>query len=388
MKKKQNKGQAALEYLMTYGFALVIIAIVVGVLIFMGIIALPSAEMCSGLQYFAYEDHTMDYNGYFSLYLANGSGYKLTELDASFGGDFTGSATVDTNTVLEGNFFKVSGQTTKKAGDNYRGEITVGYKRGRYGKHYEKATCIGRASPKPTGTTAFDVDENTVALWHFNEGAGNNLFDSTSNHNDGLISGASWVDEGFKSSLRFDGVDDYVQVNYTPPLLTPPDLTVEAWIKREPGAVGKLVWRTNGYDRGYDLVILDSAGYNGNAVPEHLSASFGHYLMGNIWGDEYYDNGEEDPNPMPENAWQYIAVTFKQGSPLDAPTGYVKLYRNGAVVSEGFTHGYGYYTGWSGIFYIGNSSFHGTIDEVRISNKARTPGEIADTWNRAQQLID
>ena len=38
-----SRGQAALEYLMTYGWALIVIAIVVGVLVF--IVATPSGEM-------------------------------------------------------------------------------------------------------------------------------------------------------------------------------------------------------------------------------------------------------------------------------------------------------------------------------------------------------
>ncbi len=40
-----NKGQAALEYLMTYGWALIVIAIVVGVLVF--IVSSPAGVVCN-----------------------------------------------------------------------------------------------------------------------------------------------------------------------------------------------------------------------------------------------------------------------------------------------------------------------------------------------------
>jgi len=42
----------------------------------------------------------------------------------------------------------------------------------------------------------FDLDENTVALWHMNEGVGSTIYDETNNNNDGTIYGASWA-EGF-----------------------------------------------------------------------------------------------------------------------------------------------------------------------------------------------
>jgi len=40
----------------------------------------------------------------------------------------------------------------------------------------------------------FEVDANTVALWHFNEGADSTAYDETDNDNDGTITGASWAD--------------------------------------------------------------------------------------------------------------------------------------------------------------------------------------------------
>jgi len=40
----------------------------------------------------------------------------------------------------------------------------------------------------------FEVDGNTIALWHMNEGADSTIYDETANYNDGTITGASWVD--------------------------------------------------------------------------------------------------------------------------------------------------------------------------------------------------
>ncbi len=40
----------------------------------------------------------------------------------------------------------------------------------------------------------FEVDGDTVALWHMDEGADSTIYDETNNNNDGTIDGASWVD--------------------------------------------------------------------------------------------------------------------------------------------------------------------------------------------------
>jgi len=40
----------------------------------------------------------------------------------------------------------------------------------------------------------FEVDANTVALWHMNEGSAGTIYDETNNDNDGTIYGASWAD--------------------------------------------------------------------------------------------------------------------------------------------------------------------------------------------------
>jgi len=41
--------------------------------------------------------------------------------------------------------------------------------------------------------SAFTVDTDTLALWHFDEGSGNTAKDATSAHNDGALVGATWA---------------------------------------------------------------------------------------------------------------------------------------------------------------------------------------------------
>jgi len=145
----KESGQAALEYLTTYGFALVIIAVVIGVLIFMGIIRIPTSGTCTGLEKLAYEDSALDANGNFALYLSNGTGYKITSISASASGDFNagsicGISPAAVNPAADFNI--VCTNTGISFGQSYNGIITIAYKRGRLGMHTEKANCTGTGS--------------------------------------------------------------------------------------------------------------------------------------------------------------------------------------------------------------------------------------------------
>ncbi len=144
-----KKAQAALEYLTTYGFALVIIAIVVAVLIFMGIIKLPAASTCLGLEKLAYSDHALDANGNFALYLSNGTGYKITSISAGALGDFNSGSICSISPAAinpAADFNIVCANTGIAQGQSYSGIITITYKMGRLGMHTEKADCTGTGS--------------------------------------------------------------------------------------------------------------------------------------------------------------------------------------------------------------------------------------------------
>ena len=70
-----------------------------------------------------------------------------------------------------------------------------------------------------------------VGLWLFDEGAGDVATDSSGNGNDGvLINEPEWVDGKFGKALRFDGVDDYVDIPDSPSLSPTEQMSIVAWI--------------------------------------------------------------------------------------------------------------------------------------------------------------
>ena len=76
------------------------------------------------------------------------------------------------------------------------------------------------------------IYKNEVELrgvWHFDEGEGVKVFDSSGNKNHGIISGPNWVEGKINNSLEFGGLRGYVLKS---PFYIPSNqISVEFWIK-------------------------------------------------------------------------------------------------------------------------------------------------------------
>lgn len=93
-----------------------------------------------------------------------------------------------------------------------------------------------RYSSDFTPVSRFESDKATVALYHFDEGQGNEVIDSSGNQHHGTLIGAKWVmartnplPSNSPSGLEFDGVDDYVNMPSLTCDTTQP-YTLEGWV--------------------------------------------------------------------------------------------------------------------------------------------------------------
>ena len=112
------------------------------------------------------------------------------------------------------------------------------------------------------------------AIWHFDEGSGYTVIDSSGNGNDGtIIDGEYDENESINNTaLYFDEVDDHIIVNNSYSLTMTDNISIEAWIN------------PLGNTASIDEYIFDGAfAYNPDAI----------HVFGNIFAVAYIDSGND-----------------------------------------------------------------------------------------------
>lgn len=208
------------------------------------------------------------------------------------------------------------------------------------------------------GLAAYSPDANTVALWHFDEGSGNQVFDATGNGNTGNIEGATWTtDSAFGSALSFDGVNDRISVVKTPSVDLTSQVTLEAWVKRNSNTPGTII-----SSNGPFYIAIN---------PEFRFPIDGTIRVGVYTTDGWHEFSSI--TSLQVGLWYHIAMTY-DGSRLrifvnGVEDSYIPVSGPIRVVSQHL------YLGWGEPGH--NQYFDGIIDEVRISDIARTSFDVA-----------
>jgi len=233
------------------------------------------------------------------------------------------------------------------------------------------AKCIGTGGQ-------LEADEHTVGLWHFDEGSGNVAKDFSGNGNDGTINGAQFVPGVIDKALEFDGTNDYVQVSDSPSLDINSQISMELWFyPKEPNLHHFLLDKlgTNNV-RSYRLLVTGNGGtdsFGNDFVENSIEFGISHDNVNVIYLATKADH------MVSVGKWNHLAATFNGMA--------MKIFLNGIKIAEGNSPG-GIATNNNdltiGTDYDipGNSDYYskGTIDEVRISNIARTPEEIHQAY--------
>ena len=197
----------------------------------------------------------------------------------------------------------------------------------------------------------YQTDANTVLLLHMNETSGSAVSDASGNSNNGTASGTTIVDGWFGKARSFNGTSDVVVTTYNGNFGTDP-FTVEFWVY------------LNSLAASHQNII-------GNRMPGLNTWWVGVIDDGRINVDGGIGQNASNIGDIVAGQWYHIAVTRNASNVLT-------IYKNGVVVKTGtqtgnFTLG----TNVSiGAIYGGGEFVNGVIDEVRISNIARSPGEF------------
>jgi len=215
-------------------------------------------------------------------------------------------------------------------------------------------------------TSSFiDWNRSLVGYWNFNEDAGSVAIDKSTYGNNGTLkNGPQWTTGKFGPALGFDGIDDYVDCESCDLYLTN-RATLEAWFYMDD-------WTGEMYQEicmgGFWNVFMDI--HNSS---QKIRAGFA-------------VNGTTEQTPgvsITKGEWHHAVAVYDGAS--------VKLYLDGNLASQdidiatpnGNIDDFGSYPG----LHIGKHRqgsayyFKGSIDEVRVWNRALSPEEIRASYN-------
>jgi hypothetical protein len=221
------------------------------------------------------------------------------------------------------------------------------------GNHAESTVnvFVSNTSQNPSGL---------VAAYGFNEASGVQVIDGSGQGNTGTISSATRTAAGkFGAALSFNGTGAWVTIADAPSLDLTTGMTVEAWVNPTSGSG----WRS--------VVLKENSGGLAYALYSANNAS-----RPTCYVHTNADVGLNGTSAVPLNTWTHLAMTY------DGTT--MRMFVNGVQVSTRAVGGAAVVT--SGALRIGGNAvwgeyFKGTIDEVRIYNRALTATEIQTDMN-------
>jgi len=193
------------------------------------------------------------------------------------------------------------------------------------------------------------MDAGLVGHWKFNEKSGIIANDSSRYRNTGTLVGAThlpvWVEKG----IKFDGVDDYVSSSSILSNYTIGEYTVSVWVNPLNTTLGNIFGAGTGVTTNRFAMIVVSGNlrvgvYNGLAIG---------YKSGNLL----------------ENKWQHIVYIFNNSIGSLYIDNVIQIGTNSPSTTN------------ANAFNIGSAAtginfYNGSIDEVRIYNRALSASEI------------
>ncbi|MBU0647749.1 hypothetical protein KJ855_01060, partial [Patescibacteria group bacterium] len=201
-------------------------------------------------------------------------------------------------------------------------------------------------------------DDNTVGLWHLDEtgGAGAYIKDSSGNSYNGTPTGTSVADGVSGKARKFNGSSDYIDTPALSSFTSGNPTTFESWFKPE-------------VLDGTQNIIMDS---NFRIRMEISSTNQINVNLGN--GSSWCVTNLTGGQALSAKQWYHATATWDNSALVLYLNGNKVASQSGTCSVNLSTMRIGQYTG-GGSYY-----FPGDIDEVRISNVARTPEEIAEAY--------
>ncbi|KKQ07715.1 MAG: hypothetical protein US20_C0032G0002, partial [Candidatus Pacebacteria bacterium GW2011_GWF1_36_5] len=205
------------------------------------------------------------------------------------------------------------------------------------------------------------ADINTAGLWHFNETSGNAL-DSSGNSNTGTPTGTTIVDGLLSKARSFSGSGQYITVPNSASLNPTDSITIEAWIYLSAANTNNGLVYKGSFAGSQGIYSFGFFSGSNNSLTFRLNGSTG------------LGNGQvSGSTSLALNTWYHVAAVY------DKSLSQQKIYVNG-VEDGSQPYGVAISTDTNNLiiggYYSSSYLFNGVMDEVRVSNVARTPEEI------------
>ncbi|MDD5627058.1 MAG: LamG domain-containing protein [Patescibacteria group bacterium] len=235
-----------------------------------------------------------------------------------------------------------------------------------------KALYIGAKQPDCDTSPGDCVNKGLVGYWDMDQMTGTTATDKSGNGNTGtLTSGPLWAQgvqpfQGGKiggGALQFDGTDDYVGVTRNANLEPASAFSIETWVKVS--AFQDSEWNTS------QIISKYGGNYKGYILSLNKVGSSWYFYFTTCTPSTCY--GTSQPTQAVSlGQWYHLVAVFQNGSPN-------LMYVNGVLVGQSanaaITHdtAQNLFIGKAGWY---SSFFNGTIDDVRVYNRALSPAEI------------
>ena len=359
---KSKQGQVAMEFLMTYGWAIIIILLAIAALWLLGVFSPSVTTSCQIEAPFTCQDAVVADNSVI-LRLGANQVQSATINSITINGQTCPNLL---NTQLQNNII----QTVKCVGLNFEKdekivvEVDATYQKSGGGLvHTVEGAVSGQAD---VGHYVYSGDSALVASYDLDD----DLKDYSGNSNDGsIVNGADCsVDGKIGNACHFTLADsEYVLVPDDSSLAFTSAMTIEAWVNPDVWVDGmSLVSKMNDWDAG-NVFIMDT-GCCG--IPQfRLTISDGvirKHISSNL--------------QLPTGTWTHIAVTWDPtntifyvngvGTTVASPVGVSTLVSNNAPLLIGAGTG----TGPA----IGAPFYDGSMDQVAIYNRVLSADEIKE----------
>ena len=209
---------------------------------------------------------------------------------------------------------------------------------------------------KAIGYMKPDIDPNMRLYVPFNEGVGSIAKDYSQYGNHAQLTDVEWSPDGFNGAGKFNGSSSYGDCGNNASLNITDAITIEAWVKTTSASLGEPVAKGD-----YRYLFY----YHGDRAVKYMS--FQVFLTNAGWTDS-----GKATLLLGDGNWHHIAGTF-DGTQS-------KYYQDGAL-EQTITRAADTITSDDnpltiGSRYDGTNPFNGTIDNVRIYNRALSAPQI------------